>query len=246
MLRAPAFLAGVLIGCGAASVDAPLPAGGIHVLFIGNSLTYVNDLPGTLEHVALGVGDTIRTRSVALPDFALIDHANGASNAVGVIRGERWNFVVLQQGPSALPVSRDTLVLATQKLDPPIHAAGAVSAQFSTWPASDRPTAFDSVLASSQAAARAVNGVVFAAGKAWTAAWTHDPSLRLWGDDGYHPAELGTYLSALVIYEGVTGHDARLLPVQAFANGHVLNTPAGTVRMLQQVAHETVAAYLKP
>ena len=31
---------------------APLPPGGHHVLFIGNSLTYVNDLPATVAAIA--------------------------------------------------------------------------------------------------------------------------------------------------------------------------------------------------
>lgn len=60
-----------VIGCGASSSTAPLPGGGAHVLFIGNSLTYVNDLPATVEQIAASAGDTIRTKAVALPDFAL-------------------------------------------------------------------------------------------------------------------------------------------------------------------------------
>jgi hypothetical protein len=232
-----------VIGCGAGASTAPLEAGGQHVLFIGNSLTYVNDLPQTLSQIGALVGDTIRTRMVAGPDMALIDHVNGGSDAVATIKNEHWNFVILQQGPSALPLSRDTLVLATQKFDSYIKAAGATSAQFMTWPASNRLTAFDSVLASSQVAARAVGGVVFPAGKAWTIAWGLSPSLALYGPDGYHPSELGTFLSALVIYEGVTGHDARTLPARAFANGREIAVPANTIRLMQQAAHEAVVNY---
>jgi hypothetical protein len=230
-------------GCGARQTTSPLEAGGHHVLFIGNSLTYTNDLPGTVAQLAAVAGDTIRVRAVALPDLALIDHVNGASDAVNVIRGERWNFVVLQQGPSALPTSRDTLVLATQRLDPFIKASGATSAQFMTWPDATRPTAFDSVLASSQTAAKAVGGVVFPAGKGWTQAWLSDRTLALYGPDGYHPSELGTFLAALVIYEGITGHDARNLPARAYASGRELNLPTATIRLLQGAAHEAVVSY---
>ncbi len=221
----------------------PLEGGGFHVLFIGNSLTYTNDLPNTVSQIAALAGDTIRTRAVALPDYALIDHVKGGSDAVAVIKGERWNFVVLQQGPSAQQLGRDTLVLATQLFDPFIKAAGATSAQFMTWPASNRLTAFDSVLTSSQIAAQAVGGVVFPAGKAWTIAWAADKTLALYGPDGYHPSELGTFLSALVIYEGVTRHDARLLPARAFAGGREISVPAASIRVLQQAAHEAVVGY---
>ena len=55
-----------------------LPAGGHHVLFVGNSLTYTHDLPATVAAIAASAGDTIRYRTVAAPNLALIDHLNGA------------------------------------------------------------------------------------------------------------------------------------------------------------------------
>ena len=238
------LLAVGLLGCAVTGASLePLPAGGYQVLFIGNSLTYANDLPGTVAALANSVGDTIRVRSVALPDFALIDHVNGGSNAVDVIRSQKWSMVVLQQGPSTLPLNRDTLVLATQKFDPFIKAAGARTGTFMTWPASDRLDDFPRVLGSSQLAAHTVGGVLLPVGQAWVAAWAKDPQLALYGPDGYHPGESGTYLAALVIYEGITGHDARLLSARASVASHELNLSSATVRMLQTVAHETVAAY---
>jgi hypothetical protein len=246
-MRLPILLFCALAGCGLnGAVTGPLPAGGHHVLFIGNSLTYTNDLPATVSQLAASVGDTIRVRAIALPNYALIDHVNGGSNAVDVIRGERWSMVVLQQGPSTLPLNRDTLVLATQKFDPFIKASGAKSAQYSVWPSSDRPQDFPGVLRSSQDAARAVGGVVFAVGQAWLAAWAVEPQLPLYGPDGFHPGELGTYVAALVIYEGVTGHDAQRLPSRAVVAGRDLGVSEATVRMLQRVAHETVQKYMNP
>ena len=50
----------------------------LRVLFIGNSLTYVNDLPGTLAGIARSGGDTIRVEMVARPNYALIDHLTAA------------------------------------------------------------------------------------------------------------------------------------------------------------------------
>ena len=220
----------------------PLPEGGHHVLFIGNSLTYFNDLPGTLARLAESAGDTIRVKSVAEPDFAVIDHALGASNAVEVIRKERWQYVILQQGPTPLPLYRDTLIRATQLLDPPIRASGATSAQLMVWTPASRPDLYEAVRLSCRLAAEAVGGVVFPAGEAWRAALAADPQLPLYAADGFHPAPLGTYLAALVLYEKVTGHDARNLPPVAVAGGQTLTTPEATVRLLQQVAHEAAAA----
>lgn len=49
--------------------------GGRRVLFVGNSLTYHNDLPATVRSLARTAGDTaLRTASIAEPDFSLEDH----------------------------------------------------------------------------------------------------------------------------------------------------------------------------
>jgi hypothetical protein len=152
--------------------------------------------------------------------------------------------VLLQQGPTTTLVNRDTLIIATKALDPYVKAAGGRTAQLMTWPASSSPELFPLVRASSQAAAASVSGGVFIpAGDAWRAALEEQPDVQLYGSDGYHPGPLGTYLAALVIYEKVTGHDARLLPGVARVGGATLSVPETTVRFLQRVAHETVARY---
>lgn len=221
-----------------------LPAGGHHVLFIGNSLTYTNDLPSTVAGLASSVGDTIRVAMVALPNFAVIDHALGLSNAVSVIQSQQWDYVLLQQGPTTTAVNRDTLIIATKALDPIVKASGGRTAQLMSWPDATSPGLFPLVRGSSQAAAASVsNGVFIPAGDAWRAALEQNASLPLYAGDGYHPAPLGTYLAALVIYEKITGHDCRLLPGRAVVAGATLATSEEIVRFLQKVAHETVVLY---
>ena len=231
-----------LAGCSGENA-APTPNPGYRILFIGNSLTYLNDLPGTVSQLAASVSERVEVLSVARPNFALIDHVDGKSNAVEVIQTGNWDYVVLQQGPSSLPLSRDTLVLATRLLDPYIKAAGGRSALLMVWPESARFDFFDEVRVSYQLAAQEVAGLFLPAGEAWLRAWAVDPQLQLYGPDGYHPSELGTYLAALVVFEGVTGHDARTLPAEASVAGRKLAVPASRVRLLQRVAHEAVAQF---
>jgi hypothetical protein len=233
-------LAFLLFGCACSNAALEPGSAGYHVLFIGNSLTYFNDLPGTVAQLAAMGDDTIYAESVAQPGFAVIDHATGKSNAVDMIRRGGWDYVVLQQGPTTSQLGRDTLILAARQLEPDIRAAGARSALLMVWPPSGNPEAFDQVRASYQQAADAVGGLFLPAGEAWRAAWTANADLPLYGPDGFHPSELGTYLTALVVYEGLTGHDAGSLPDRGFAGGHPLSTDAPTVRLLQRVAHETV------
>jgi hypothetical protein len=237
-----ACLASVACLPGAKTVE-PLPAGGHHVLFIGNSLTYTNDLPGTLAAIAASAGDTIRVATEAGPNLALIDHLNGATNAVRRIANGKWEFVVLQQGPTPPGICRDSLVLWTKMFDPHIRAIGARTAVFMSWPYSGPIGWFDAIQASFEQAAIAVNGSVFPVAEAWRLALIADPSIALYSPDGLHPSAIGTFLAALEIYERVTGKDARTLPPRAFAGGAQFTLPEATIRALQSAAHEASVKY---
>jgi hypothetical protein len=225
-----------------ASVEPP-PTTLYRILFIGNSLTYFNDLPLTVAQLGASRNVTVEVASVTRPNFALIDHVDGKSNALEMIGGSNWNYVVLQQGPSSLPPSRDTLIIATRLLDRHIKAVGGRSALLMVWPESSRFGFFDDVRDSYRTAAEDVDGLFLPAGEAWRSAWAADPELLLYGPDGYHPSELGTYLAALVIYESVTGEDARSLPDEARVAGRKLSVAASRVQLLQRAAHATVARF---
>jgi hypothetical protein len=208
------------------------------VLFIGNSLTYVNDLPGTLSVLALSTGDTVRVAEVTEPDYALVDHVV-AGRAVPVIKAGGWQFVVLQQGPSSVQINRDSLIMMTRYFDPFIRAIGATAALYSVWPQVVYYNTFDRAIESYRLAAQAVGGLYLPVGAAWQAALAGDPELALYSPDGLHPTELGTYLAALVMYERFTGKDARQLSGQALVSRRPMpEVPESRVRFLQRMAHE--------
>jgi hypothetical protein len=213
------------------------------VLFIGNSLTYYNDLPAVLTGIGLQSADTIDAWMVAYPDYAIIDHIT-SGGAIGAIRSYKWKWVVLQQGPSTVQVNRDSLILWTRMIDPTIRAQGATTALYMVWPDASRLAFMDACRVSYQQAAQAVGGVFMPAGAAWQIAWKKDPTLALYGGDGFHPSQLGTYLAALVMYERITGKDARSLPDVALREGGgTINVPAATVQLLQEAAHEANTTY---
>lgn len=219
----------------------PPPAGGTHVLFIGNSLTYVNDLPRTLSELAASVGDTIRTSVVAYPDYALIDHWHTGS-ARTVLASARWDVVVMQQGPtSTTGLDRDTLLLAARAFADVIQRAGATPALYEVWPSTARLAFWDNTRDSYRLAAQAAGGLFMPAGEAWRIAWQQDASLAFHSSDGLHPTPLGTYVAALVIYERITGHDARQLPKVAVVEGLPLSVQPSVVSALQEAAHRANA-----
>ena len=220
---------------GAQGTLAPLPKGGHHVLFNGNSLTYTNDLPGVLATMAASTRDTIYAASVTYANFALVDHLSSGS-ARAAIGADRWEYVILQQGPtSTTGVDRDTLILAARAFEPLIRAAGGTPALYMAWPDITRRSFWDNCRDSYRMAAQAVGGAFFPAGEAWREAWARDSTLPLYGGDGFHPSFTGTYLAALTMYERITGKDARNVPVPATIGGNPVTSTR--VRLLQDAAH---------
>jgi len=176
----------------------------IRLLLVGNSLTAANDLPAMLESMGRAAGITIECVVVAKPDFSLEDHWNDGEARKTIARGG-WTHVVLQQGPSALPESRVLLNHYVGKFDAEIRRVKATPALFMVWPAAVRSGDFDDVSRSYAGAADLIGGLLLPAGDAWRAAWKRDPSLGLYGPDGFHPSRLGSYLAALTIFHRLTG-----------------------------------------
>jgi hypothetical protein len=223
---------------------AAAPAAPFRVLFIGNSLTYTNDLPAMVARLGHGVNDPIRVGMVAKPNLAIIDHVNGSSDAVSQIEGSRWTFVVLQQGPTSFPgVCRDTLILATMRLAPSIRKAGARAAILLPWTAQDHPERLAGASESAVLAARAVGGVVVPVGAAWRDALRDDPTMPLYGPDGYHPAPAGTLLAALTVYERLFGRDVTSRSIESVAEASKVQLSPGQLRALAVAAHGASAGF---
>jgi hypothetical protein len=191
--------------------DAPAGA----ILFIGNSLTYANDLPAMVRRVAEAAGGELRVGMAAGPNLAVIDHTNGGTDALAKIAGSRWDVVVLHQGPTPAGICRDTLVIAAMRLAPAIRQAGGRPALFLSWTRKAYTGPMDEVAQSATRAARAVGGVVIPIGIAWRKALEADPSLPLYADDGYHPAPAGTVLAALTTYDRLVGGDVTAIPSES-------------------------------
>lgn len=244
------IIAGVLLSslsCASDKTTAPDNSkdGVIRVLFIGNSLTNSNDLPRTLEYVAAAGGQELVAVRVTSGGYGLEDHWRVGIAQEEIARGG-WDFVVLQQGPSALETSRQNLIEMTKRFDPLIRAVGARTALYMVWPDTVYFGDFPRVGGSYLLAAEAVNGLFLPSGLGWRAAWDQNSLLPLYGPDGFHPSALGTYLAAVVMYERLTGQDARNLPLVVQVENNVVDVDEATVRLLHAAAHEANTWYQYP
>jgi len=233
----------IVAACLSSAVSGPQLSGtGTPVLFIGNSLTYVNDVPGIVQALADSAGGApLAVETVAFPDYALIDHWNEgvvAGRARGEIAKGGWKFVVLQQGPTSVGVNRDTLRLATKLFAQDLAKIGATPALFSAWPTIDRRQDFPRSVESYTLAASDVNGVLLPVATAWLAAWKRDSTLALYSD-GLHASVAGSYLSALAIYAVLERHTPVGLPSRLrLRSGATLFIDPKVAAVLQAAAAE--------
>ena len=207
------------------------------VLFIGNSLTTVNDVPDLVNQLATASHLEFHYRTVAFDGYSLEDHWN-RGEAQRAIADGGWSCVVLQQGPSALPESRVSLREYTKRFDREARRVGARTALYMVWPSSDRRGDFEGVRRSYAGAAHEVGGIFLPVGEAWREAWRRDGRLNLYSRDGFHPTILGSYLAALVMYQAFFHRSLVGLPP--------LGVAVDRARLMQEAAQTVNAPFHAP
>jgi pyruvate/2-oxoglutarate dehydrogenase complex dihydrolipoamide acyltransferase (E2) component len=218
----------------------------LRVLFIGNSLTYANDLPLLVQALARAAGEDLYQEEITKGGTGLDDHWQDG-DAQRALERARWDVVVLQQGPSSLPESRVHLRKWTAQFADPIRKAGARPALFMVWPDKSRLSWFDDVRESYSQAAADVKGIFLPAGEAWRAAWRRDPAAPLYSFDDFHPAVAGSYAAALSIFGVLFHRPPQGLPAHlVLANGQTVSVPEPLAKLLQDAATEANQKYGRP
>lgn len=183
---------------------------GFRVLFVGNSLTAVNDLPALVAGLASG------TRGIPRPFLSVGWTPPGETLAEDLrdsafrrlLHATRWNLIVLQEGTplsAVFDLEPTQMEADVATLSADARRIGAVPLLFETWGnrTGTDPEPYDyeqSALAENYANVGVENHVdVAPAGTAWGQAAEDYPSLELWEPDGHHPALPGSYLAAATI-----------------------------------------------
>jgi len=184
----------------------------IRVLFIGNSLVYVNDLPGMLQAMAQTSVPRIRSDKVAIPDATLQEQWE-RGDALRAIRNGAWDYVVLQERSGLLFTDRPRMAHYVQLFDTEIRRQGAQTILFMTWADEGRQTdGIEIARAYAEAAASTCGAIVAPVGIAFQTAEAEHPTETLYASDKHHAGPAGTYLAAAVFYRLFEG--APLLKVR--------------------------------
>ena len=199
--------------------DRTAAAKTVKVLFIGNSYTFVNDLPSLVAKLAQAAGKPTQLTVDSTTGGGLMfqNHWTNAATLTKIDAGG-WTHVVLQ-GQSLEPVcAYVTFGTYAKKLGDRVKQAGATpvffetwarkkgSADYKQWPCMGAdPTAMQKGLREAYGkAAAATGGVMAPVGDAWEKVLGSDPTTALHSDDGSHPSMLGSYLAACVFHATLT------------------------------------------
>ena len=195
----------------------------LKALFIGNSFTARNDLPGLIERLAAASGARFVSQLISAGGASLNRHWN-AGKAVQAIKSGEFDFIVLQE-QSTRPIKNPRLMHESIRLyDPVIREAGSKMALYLTWarkhaPAPKSQNAINDAYTS---IARELGATVVPVGIAWQrylAAHAGKPPIELHAPDGSHPSLAGSYLAACVFLETLFGQRPKGVDAELAAKG---------------------------
>lgn len=169
------------------------------LLFVGNSLTYTNDLPLLVSAIGKSKGANIKVEMLALPNYALMDHLTDG-NLQKMLATKKYNIVIVQQGPSSQSEGRTMLLDAATLIKQFCDDHGAKLAFYMVWPAYANYSNFDGVIRNYSEVATITNSILCPVGKVWKEYIDRSNDLSYYGPDLFHPSSKGSQVAAEVIY----------------------------------------------
>jgi PKD repeat protein len=184
------------------------------VLFIGNSITYFNNMPQTFEAIANSKGDTTAITMYAPGGTGFVNHATDP-NVFAHFRQGNWDYIVLQPGSNESPgysYPIDQTLQRARVLQDSIYKYNPCvevlfyEISYGVWgnSASDLVTYNNTMgLIRTNLTHLADSTQTFFApvGEAFQAAWNQNQNNLLWGGFGdIHPNVKGSYIAACVFY----------------------------------------------
>ena len=188
----------------------------LNILFIGNSFTFVNDLPAMLTTIAADAGVEIAASSVLkggayLHQFADPEHELGRRLAE-TYPTKKWDFIVLQD-QSFNPVGNYEDFLAGAKALRDLFQPERLLL-YQTWAYEDGTEKLEetglsydgmhlALKAAYTRAAEDLGAEVVPVGDRFARYHREHPEIRLYKEDHFHPSEEGTRLAAEEFFRAI-------------------------------------------
>jgi hypothetical protein len=176
------------------SLDAPM-----RVLFIGNSFTARNNVPGLVAQLAQSRGKQLQHRLISAGGASLRIHWN-KGDAQKAIQQSLYDYVVLQE-QSTLPIKNPPRMHENIRLfDQEIKAAGAKTALYLTWARQNVPETQKAITNAYMTIGEELGAAIVPVGIAWQNFIRKHSHPVLHDADKSHPTLAGSYLAACVFF----------------------------------------------
>jgi len=216
----------------------------MRVLFIGNSYTYVNDLPGMVQSLARSAGKDLTCASVTSGGKSLAWHWYNPET-LDMIAAGGWDWVVLQDHSQQGVEHPEQLTSAATRLAGRVREAGGMPMLYVTWTREHIPEMQETITDAYQRAAEQAQARLAPVGPAFALARAVHPDMPLYHDDRSHPSWLGSYVAACVFYAALFETTpvglATAFPLQSGVKAVVESEIA---EVLQNVARDAMAQLL--
>ena len=170
----------------------------LRILFVGNSLTYSNNLPNLVRESGIEKGIKITTEILAKPNYALVDHWNDGLIQIKIQNGG-FDYVIVQQGPSSQAEGRALLLSYGKKIAALCTTNKTQLAFFMVWPSLQYYHTFDGVIKNYREAALENGAILCPVGEAWKSHFDETGNFDYYGPDGFHPSLKGSQVAADII-----------------------------------------------
>ena len=225
--------------------ETPLPEKASYkFLFIGNSATYVNDIPATLAALCAKKGITITQKQIVPGGSTLEQHAASAEVLAEIAKG--YDAVFIQENGNSIvsDAERAKSRAAIKKLGDAVHASGALfffyvrppyGKDLAGYKNFDQCKVFDDHFTP---AAEECDAHCVYVNRAFAYAIKH-LNYNLWGDDNAHTNTHGAYLAVCTFYATLFGKSATELDV-------AYGLPAADAKALQEAADKIALEGILP
>lgn len=230
------------------------------ILFVGNSLTFKNDLPEMVEQLCRKSGIQAHVEQVTKGAHTLNRFAFAASGRetdkrvrqelMTKLKKKKWDYVVLQDQRHAAVTNVSDMRKAVAALEPLIKKAGAQMVLYETWAPQKghfdyngsrkiaaNPGEYQAKIASTYySLAEKYKCALSPAGIAFARAEQIYPDISLYSSDKLHPSTAGTYLSACTMYATLFGRSPEGISYYPPVSGKTSKERAQIGRKLQALA----------
>lgn len=194
-------------------------------LFLGNSYTYVNDLPRMVAEIAISQGNSFRYKSHTPGGYNWSSHATDSTSLAHIAAGD-YDYLILQEQSTRLATNENGAakyqhysIMGAEYLDFQAKLLDTCvrTMLYLTWGRKEGHGIYqapfyqganynemqDNLSLNYSQVADVLQAEIAPVGEAWRLINSEHPQIDLYAGDGSHPSLAGTYLAALVFYTAI-------------------------------------------